>query len=45
VTLTGDITFSTGVHWNGTLFWLSGGEITFDGGGHTINGNGQWYCE
>ncbi|KAG8806635.1 hypothetical protein FRC18_006001, partial [Serendipita sp. 400] len=45
VTLSGDISFGTGVHWTGTLFTLSGGKISFNGNGHTINGNGAYYWD
>jgi polygalacturonase len=45
VTLSGDIVFATGVHWKGNLFSLTGGQIAFNGNGHTIDGNGAWYCQ
>jgi polygalacturonase len=44
VTLSGDIVFATGIHWKGNLFSLTGGQIAFNGNGHTIEGNGAWYC-
>lgn len=44
VTLSGNVNFATGTYWTGNLFSLSGGKIAFDGKGHTINGNGAWYC-
>jgi polygalacturonase len=44
VQLSGDVTFGTGTYWTGTLFSLSGGKIAFNGNGHTIDGNGAYYC-
>jgi hypothetical protein len=44
VELAGNITFGTGTDWSGNLFSLSGGRITFNGNGYTIEGNGAYYC-
>lgn len=45
VQLSGDLTFGTGTYWTGNLFSLSGGKITFNGNGHTIDGNGAYYWD
>ncbi|KAI0791467.1 endo-polygalacturonase PG1 [Irpex lacteus] len=44
VTLKGDITFGT-KNWAGPLFQISGSNINFNGGGHTFNGQGEWYWD
>ncbi|KAK7453279.1 hypothetical protein VKT23_011955 [Stygiomarasmius scandens] len=44
VTMTGDITFGF-KEWEGPLMLVEGNNITFDGGGHTLNGLGEQYWD
>lgn len=45
VTVSGNVTFGTGVFWSGNMFELSGKNVTFDGQGNWFNGNGQFYWD
>ncbi|THV03485.1 glycoside hydrolase [Dendrothele bispora CBS 962.96] len=44
VTLNGDLTFGY-KEWDGPLMIVEGNDITFDGGGHTLNGQGEQYWD
>ncbi|WVQ65135.1 uncharacterized protein L199_003308 [Kwoniella botswanensis] len=45
VTVTGDVTFEGGVEWEGPMFLIGGSDITFNGGGHTFDGQGAKYWD
>ncbi|WVW80371.1 hypothetical protein I302_102352 [Kwoniella bestiolae CBS 10118] len=45
VTVTGDVTFEGGVEWEGPMFIIDGSDITFNGGGHTFDGQGATYWD
>ncbi|KIK61105.1 glycoside hydrolase family 28 protein [Collybiopsis luxurians FD-317 M1] len=44
VTLTGELTFGF-QNWEGPLMEITGNDITFDGGGHDLNGQGTLYWD
>ncbi|KAI0318680.1 endo-polygalacturonase PG1 [Amylostereum chailletii] len=44
VTMAGDVTFGE-LNWDGPLFEIKGDDITFDGAGHTFDGNGPFYWD
>ncbi|THV03470.1 pectin lyase-like protein [Dendrothele bispora CBS 962.96] len=44
VTMTGDVTFGF-QEWEGPLMVVEGNDITFDGGGFTLNGQGEQYWD
>jgi len=44
VSLTGQITFAV-KNWAGPLMTITGNDITFDGGGHNLVGNGDQYWD
>ncbi|WWC68427.1 uncharacterized protein I206_102354 [Kwoniella pini CBS 10737] len=45
VTVTGDVTFTGGKEWEGPMFIIDGSDITFNGGGHTFDGQGATYWD
>ncbi|KAK7446994.1 hypothetical protein VKT23_014207 [Stygiomarasmius scandens] len=44
VTMNGDVTFGV-QEWEGPLMIVEGNDITFDGGGHTLDGQGEQYWD
>ncbi|KAK7446987.1 hypothetical protein VKT23_014200 [Stygiomarasmius scandens] len=44
VTMNGDVTFGF-KEWDGPLMIVEGNDITFNGGGHTLNGLGEQYWD
>ncbi|WWC88101.1 uncharacterized protein L201_003005 [Kwoniella dendrophila CBS 6074] len=45
VTVTGDVTFAGPKEWEGPMFVIDGTDITFNGGGHTFDGQGKKYWD
>ncbi|ORY88355.1 polygalacturonase [Leucosporidium creatinivorum] len=45
VNVLGDITFATGTDWEGPLMQVAGDDITWNGNGHTIDGNGAYWWD
>nr|XP_018264935.1 uncharacterized protein I303_03117 [Kwoniella dejecticola CBS 10117]OBR87093.1 hypothetical protein I303_03117 [Kwoniella dejecticola CBS 10117] len=45
VTVTGDVTFTGGTEWEGPMFIIDGDDITFNGVGHTFDGQGATYWD